>query len=173
MSWRARLLLLVLTLVGLCAASAGADCGNFTSCEQCLDQSHNVSCLWVLCLNENSTCVNTSQNVTNCTYLNETTECAGNETTSVTPSVNSTTVSAAPSTANTTTNASTASTTITPSITTTGKVNPTTTVPPPSPKSTFDAASFIGGIVLVLGVQAVIFFLYKFCKSKDRNYHTL
>ena len=43
----------------------------------------------------------------------------------------------------------------------------------PTRKSTFDAASFIGGIVLVLGVQAVIFFLYKFCKSKERNYHTL
>lgn len=43
----------------------------------------------------------------------------------------------------------------------------------PAPKSTFDAASFIGGIVLVLGLQAVIFFLYKFCKSKERNYHTL
>uniref|UniRef100_A0A8C9LHB1 CD164 molecule n=1 Tax=Piliocolobus tephrosceles TaxID=591936 RepID=A0A8C9LHB1_9PRIM len=51
-----------------------------------------------------------------------------------------------------------------------------TTVTPtsqPLRKSTFDAASFIGGIVLVLGVQAVIFFLYKFCKSKERNYHTL
>ncbi|XP_016330527.1 sialomucin core protein 24-like [Sinocyclocheilus anshuiensis] len=45
--------------------------------------------------------------------------------------------------------------------------------PSPSKSSTFDAASFIGGIVLVLGLQAVIFFLYKFCKSKDRNYHTL
>lgn len=43
----------------------------------------------------------------------------------------------------------------------------------PPKTSTFDAASFIGGIVLVLGLQAVIFFLYKFCKSKDRNYHTL
>ncbi|XP_071404984.1 sialomucin core protein 24 [Pithys albifrons albifrons] len=54
--------------------------------------------------------------------------------------------------------------------------NATVTSTPPSPaprKSTFDAASFIGGIVLVLGLQAVIFFLYKFCKSKDRNYHTL
>ncbi|XP_003215663.1 sialomucin core protein 24 [Anolis carolinensis] len=44
---------------------------------------------------------------------------------------------------------------------------------PPSHRSTFDAASFIGGIVLVLGLQAVIFFLYKFCKSKEQNYHTL
>ncbi|KAI1897611.1 hypothetical protein AGOR_G00085050 [Albula goreensis] len=58
--------------------------------------------------------------------------------------------------------------------------NSTVTPPPvhpptaaPQKKSTFDAASFIGGIVLVLGLQAVVFFLYKFCKSKDRNYHTL
>ncbi|XP_015211662.1 sialomucin core protein 24 isoform X2 [Lepisosteus oculatus] len=51
----------------------------------------------------------------------------------------------------------------------------TTALPTPAPRkrATFDAASFIGGIVLVLGLQAVIFFLYKFCKSKDRNYHTL
>ncbi|XP_050171856.1 sialomucin core protein 24 [Myiozetetes cayanensis] len=51
--------------------------------------------------------------------------------------------------------------------------NATVTPAPAARKSTFDAASFIGGIVLVLGLQAVIFFLYKFCKSKDRNYHTL
>ncbi|MEQ2279713.1 hypothetical protein AMECASPLE_012185, partial [Ameca splendens] len=48
-----------------------------------------------------------------------------------------------------------------------------TTPVAPHKNSTFDAASFIGGIVLVLGLQAVIFFLYKFCKSKERNYHTL
>ncbi|XP_022375925.1 sialomucin core protein 24 isoform X3 [Enhydra lutris kenyoni] len=56
----------------------------------------------------------------------------------------------------------------------TGTTNTTLTpTSQPGRKSTFDAASFIGGIVLVLGVQAVIFFLYKFCKSKERNYHTL
>nr|XP_061806722.1 sialomucin core protein 24-like [Nerophis lumbriciformis] len=54
--------------------------------------------------------------------------------------------------------------------TTSAPVTPTTA---PHKNSTFDAASFIGGIVLVLGLQAVIFFLYKFCKSKERNYHTL
>uniref|UniRef100_A0A8C8BGD5 CD164 molecule n=1 Tax=Otus sunia TaxID=257818 RepID=A0A8C8BGD5_9STRI len=53
------------------------------------------------------------------------------------------------------------------------KLFATATPAPSSRKSTFDAASFIGGIVLVLGLQAVVFFLYKFCKSKDRNYHTL
>ncbi|CAB1340052.1 unnamed protein product [Coregonus sp. 'balchen'] len=54
-----------------------------------------------------------------------------------------------------------------------GTVSPVGPSPAPHKNSTFDAASFIGGIVLVLGLQAVLFFLYKFCKSKDRNYHTL
>ncbi|XP_048700795.1 sialomucin core protein 24 isoform X1 [Caretta caretta] len=59
-------------------------------------------------------------------------------------------------------------------VSTPGTTHTTESPPKPAPhKSTFDAASFIGGIVLVLGLQAVIFFLYKFCKSKDRNYHTL
>uniref|UniRef100_A0A3B4ZRQ8 CD164 molecule, sialomucin n=1 Tax=Stegastes partitus TaxID=144197 RepID=A0A3B4ZRQ8_9TELE len=57
--------------------------------------------------------------------------------------------------------------------TSSGTSVPSTTAVSPHKNSTFDAASFIGGIVLVLGLQAVIFFLYKFCKSKDRNYHTL
>ncbi|XP_029966138.1 sialomucin core protein 24 isoform X1 [Salarias fasciatus] len=80
----------------------------------------------------------------------------------VTPTVSpSPTINATTTSSNTTVaNATTAST-------------PLTTVAPPHKNSTFDAASFIGGIVLVLGLQAVIFFLYKFCKSKDRNYHTL
>uniref|UniRef100_A0A6G1RZG4 CD164 molecule like 2 n=1 Tax=Hypotaenidia okinawae TaxID=2861861 RepID=A0A6G1RZG4_9GRUI len=37
----------------------------------------------------------------------------------------------------------------------------------------FDTASFIGGIVLVLSVQAVLFFIIKFIKSKDSAYQTL
>ncbi|NWV03773.1 MUC24 protein, partial [Ptilonorhynchus violaceus] len=76
---------------------------------------------------------------------------------------------------NATTHAPLPKTTITSATTTPATAGPSTTAAPvPVPrKSTFDAASFIGGIVLVLGLQAVIFFLYKFCKSKDRNYHTL
>ncbi|XP_035756203.1 sialomucin core protein 24 [Egretta garzetta] len=75
---------------------------------------------------------------------------------------------------NVTTHAPLSTTAIT-SATTTSIPGTNATVTPASPsrKSTFDAASFIGGIVLVLGLQAVIFFLYKFCRSKDRNYHTL
>ncbi|NXB08171.1 MUC24 protein, partial [Cnemophilus loriae] len=76
---------------------------------------------------------------------------------------------------NATTHAPPPKTTITSATTTpTTAGSDTTVAPAPVPrKSTFDAASFIGGIVLVLGLQAVIFFLYKFCRSKDRNYHTL
>ncbi|XP_034610203.1 CD164 sialomucin-like 2 protein isoform X2 [Trachemys scripta elegans] len=37
----------------------------------------------------------------------------------------------------------------------------------------FDSASFVGGIVLVLSVQAVFYFIVKFLKSKDSTYQTL
>ncbi|NXY86149.1 C16L2 protein, partial [Alcedo cyanopectus] len=37
----------------------------------------------------------------------------------------------------------------------------------------FDTASFVGGIVLVLSIQAVLFFIIKFIKSKDSTYQTL
>ncbi|NXI43155.1 C16L2 protein, partial [Galbula dea] len=37
----------------------------------------------------------------------------------------------------------------------------------------FDTSSFIGGIVLVLSIQAVVFFVIKFIKSKDSAYQTL
>uniref|UniRef100_A0A8C0IQE4 CD164 sialomucin-like 2 protein n=1 Tax=Chelonoidis abingdonii TaxID=106734 RepID=A0A8C0IQE4_CHEAB len=37
----------------------------------------------------------------------------------------------------------------------------------------FDSASFVGGIVLVLSVQAVFYFIIKFLKSKDSTYQTL
>ncbi|XP_054051540.1 sialomucin core protein 24 [Rissa tridactyla] len=99
-----------------------------------------------------------------------------------TPSSNTTTASSVttphPTIANitnVTTHAPQPTTAVTPAARTTSipGTNATVTPAPSSRKSTFDAASFIGGIVLVLGLQAVVFFLYKFCKSKDRNYHTL
>ncbi|XP_072811178.1 sialomucin core protein 24-like isoform X2 [Vicugna pacos] len=88
--------------------------------------------------------------------------CSGNSTVSDCQVVNGTEFCSVPTT------------TPLPTTTTTGSTNTTLTlISQHVRKSTFDAASFIGGIVLVLGVQAVIFFLYKFCKSKERNYHTL
>lgn len=37
----------------------------------------------------------------------------------------------------------------------------------------FDGASFIGGIVLVLSLQATAFFVLRFLKAKDSTYQTL
>lgn len=37
----------------------------------------------------------------------------------------------------------------------------------------FDGASFIGGMVLVLSLQAVAFFVLRFLKAKDSTYQTL
>ncbi|XP_038655127.1 sialomucin core protein 24 isoform X4 [Scyliorhinus canicula] len=129
----------------------------------------------------------------NCTLGNETV-CEASGSTTATPLTTSASNTSTSATTHTTatpassTNSSNSSTsaTFTPvstmvtlapntsSLTTAATSNGTTPVPSPlHKKSTFDAASFIGGIVLVLGLQAVIFFAVKFCKTKDRNYHTL
>ncbi|XP_004592255.2 CD164 sialomucin-like 2 protein [Ochotona princeps] len=51
-----------------------------------------------------------------------------------------------------------------------------TTSKPPAPEGPnpgFDGASFIGGVVLVLSLQAVAFFVLRFLKAKDSTYQTL
>ncbi|NP_001258188.1 CD164 sialomucin-like 2 protein isoform X1 [Rattus norvegicus] len=51
-----------------------------------------------------------------------------------------------------------------------------TTGSPPIPEDHspgFDGASFIGGIVLVLSLQATAFFVLRFLKAKDSTYQTL
>ncbi|XP_029966139.1 sialomucin core protein 24 isoform X2 [Salarias fasciatus] len=143
-----------LVLIGAVAVLSD-ECSSL-SCTACESGS---GCQWVNCTGDATPfCRNMTLGGTNETCDNAT--CSGNPT--VTPTVSpSPTINATTTSSNTTVaNATTAST-------------PLTTVAPPHKNSTFDAASFIGGIVLVLGLQAVIFFLYKFCKSKDRNYHTL
>ncbi|XP_035534246.1 sialomucin core protein 24 isoform X2 [Morone saxatilis] len=143
----------VVALIGASAASDSDGCSAM-ACDTC---GATGDCQWVNCTS--------TVGCRNMTLM------AGNETCSnVSCSENATTISTVAPTQ------SGNSSTITPaSSTSTGTSTSTTTVSPsPEPhKNTFDAASFIGGIVLVLGLQAVIFFLYKFCKSKDRNYHTL
>ncbi|XP_054577679.1 sialomucin core protein 24 isoform X2 [Eptesicus fuscus] len=135
-------------------------CGNHNSCASCVNASSdtaNTTCFWMECKEGKSFCSHNST-VTGCEVVNSTDFC----------SVPTASPLPTNSTAKTTTMPS-SSTTATPGSTNT-TLSPTSQ---PTRKSTFDAASFIGGIVLVLGVQAVIFFLYKFCKSKERNYHTL
>ncbi|XP_077409067.1 sialomucin core protein 24 isoform X1 [Vanacampus margaritifer] len=167
-----------------CAATDGCQWLNCTSSPITKDQA--PACFNVSLLDANTTtCSNASCSADLSTTAQiPTTPATANPSTPVvstsyssTPepaSANSTTTpipTAAPTTGHTNTSvahttASTNSSVSTPSV-------PVTTTPAPHRSSTFDAASFIGGIVLVLGLQAVIFFLYKFCKSKDRNYHTL
>ncbi|XP_040920262.1 sialomucin core protein 24 isoform X2 [Toxotes jaculatrix] len=140
----------VVALIGASAASDSDGCSNL-SCASCATTS---DCVWVNCTTSSFGCRNSTLLAANDTCVNAT--CSDNSTT-IAPTHSS--------------NSSTAtSTTSTGTSTTTTAMTPT---PAPHKNSTFDAASFIGGIVLVLGLQAVIFFLYKFCKSKDRNYHTL
>ncbi|XP_070843334.1 sialomucin core protein 24 isoform X1 [Chaetodon trifascialis] len=181
----------VVALVGASAATDSDGCSGL-ACDSCGAKS---DCQWVNCtssfgchnmtlLGENETCT-----TLNCSIVDPTTAPTTTTTASATtpPPVTTspTPVVTATSNSSTTDNATIISTvapthsgnmsSTTPSSTSTGTSTGTTSVAPsPDPhKNTFDAASFIGGIVLVLGLQAVIFFLYKFCKSKDRNYHTL
>ncbi|XP_027711416.1 sialomucin core protein 24 [Vombatus ursinus] len=140
-------------------APAPESCKEYTNCSSCVE-SKNATCFWTVC-NGSGYC---SENAAtpNCTVVNSSSNCIVGPTTSP-PPTNST---AKPSPAASTIPAVT-------TVVTSGASNVTVTPTPSTRKSTFDAASFIGGIVLVLSVQAVVFFLFKFCKSKERNYHTL
>ncbi|XP_059501212.1 sialomucin core protein 24 isoform X2 [Stegostoma tigrinum] len=154
----------------LCAVGEAVNCSDFKDCINCTSFTNfsnaNLSCLWMICEDTVAKCVSSLEASKNCTNLT-TCEALANATSAPAPT----------SSANTSVPVSLIST-LAPNATslgtTAGTPNGTTPVPPPSSKkSTFDAASFIGGIVLVLGLQAVIFFAVKFCKTKDRNYHTL
>ncbi|XP_077343268.1 sialomucin core protein 24 [Lithobates pipiens] len=165
---------LLLIALGITAAVAADSCDS----KNCTECALVDGCAWLTCNNGTAECKNKTL-FNNCT----TKPCEGPtgtpatvETTAV-PTANTTVVPTSPTTANasTSTHAPTENTTLVPA-STTSKISTTTAIVPtssPSKKNTFDAASFIGGIVLVLGIQAVVFFLYKFCKAKDRNYHTL
>uniref|UniRef100_A0A2K6CP73 CD164 molecule n=1 Tax=Macaca nemestrina TaxID=9545 RepID=A0A2K6CP73_MACNE len=132
------------TSLPLVTTPAPETCEGRNSCVSCFNASTvNTTCFWIECKDE-SYCSHNST-VSDCQVGNTTDFCSVVPTATLVPTANST---------------GTTNTTVTPTS-------------QPVRKSTFDAASFIGGIVLVLGVQAVIFFLYKFCKSKERNYHTL
>ncbi|XP_007484482.1 sialomucin core protein 24 isoform X2 [Monodelphis domestica] len=133
-------------------------CGEHTNCSSCVD-SKNATCFWIIC--HDSGICSGNETAPNCTVVSNTSNCLEP---TARPSPISPTAKPSPRVSTVT-----AVTTIF----TSGTPNTTVTPSPSTKKSTFDAASFIGGIVLVLSVQAVVFFLYKFCKSKERNYHTL
>ncbi|XP_028252850.1 sialomucin core protein 24 isoform X1 [Parambassis ranga] len=180
-----------LAVIGAAAATDSDECASILSCASCGTKS---DCQWVNCTTSfaclnltlnagNESCVNMSCSVSDTTTVQSATSPASATTalhTTVPPTSVATTVSNSSTTDNGTvistvvpTQHGNISTSTSASSTTIGTSTPSTTSVAPHKNSTFDAASFIGGIVLVLGLQAVIFFLYKFCKSKDRNYHTL
>ncbi|XP_051510266.1 sialomucin core protein 24-like [Myxocyprinus asiaticus] len=169
MFWR---LFFVTLLLALTEPTTGLElaedlCTSLKDCELC---SNKTDCQWMTCKDSGFQCLNATVEgpEVNCikTNCSEPTVAPIVISTTINSTINSTVLST-----NDTTTISTTAVALTQNSTTT---NTTAVAPTSSPKmSTFDAASFIGGIVLVLGFQAVIFFLYKFCKSKDRNYHTL
>ncbi|XP_054474525.1 sialomucin core protein 24 isoform X1 [Anoplopoma fimbria] len=180
----------VLALIGASAATDSDGC-TAKSCDLC----GTTGCQWLNCttsigcrnttLAENENCTQASCSATDNTtgLASSTSASTSSPSTASPPTATPKVISPQPTSANSTINSTVTpthngsiTTITTPSSTSTGTTtNGTTTIAPsPAPhKNTFDAASFIGGIVLILGLQAVIFFLYKFCKSKDRNYHTL
>ncbi|OPJ69840.1 CD164 sialomucin-like 2 protein isoform B [Patagioenas fasciata monilis] len=143
-------------------ASAG-ECGELRSCETCTAGTapHNVSgCVWVGCGTpeepELGSCVQSGAAAQEtCALYNTSTLCQALRSPSEEP----------PSRSH-----SKEPVTHSPRTTTTSA--PLTGSPEFHPPG-FDTASFIGGIVLVLSVQAVVFFIIKFIKSKDSTYQTL
>lgn len=185
-----------LALIGASAATDSDGCSGL-SCATC---GVTTDCQWVNCtesifachnmtLEDKENCSNASCSVvsaiTQTSTSSASTTVASHTTASPSPVATTTFNSSTPqpttdtnatiSTVAPTHSANISSSTV--SSSTSSGTSSSTTLITPTPaaqkNSTFDAASFIGGIVLVLGLQAVIFFLYKFFKSKDRNYHTL
>uniref|UniRef100_A0A8C1QR14 CD164 molecule, sialomucin n=1 Tax=Cyprinus carpio TaxID=7962 RepID=A0A8C1QR14_CYPCA len=180
MFWRLLFVTILLALFGSLTSQGFAqdeDCGSLTSCQACENVTH---CQWMMCSGtQNASCVNSSAenqtascNSVNCTELNPIPSVSPTTNATINASTTAPTTAVVPTQNSTVTNATSTSPTRAPTRAPTPAPTPTPTHSP-SKSSTFDGASFIGGIVLVLGLQAVIFFLYKFCRSKDRNYHTL
>ncbi|XP_034965168.1 sialomucin core protein 24 [Zootoca vivipara] len=188
--WAALGWALLLLVVASCFTSALAEaeeekagCEKHTNCSSCINSpdKSEINCTWIFCNATSFYCINATERSDNCTSTlrNGTCSVPPEPTTVVTPTTantstpaptHNTTTPAKPTSAGPTAANSTAASNTT---STSGSASPQPTSKPSPHKSTFDAASFIGGVVLVLGLQAVIFFLYKFCKSKEQNYHTL
>ncbi|KAM6295924.1 CD164 sialomucin-like 2 protein [Aegotheles albertisi] len=148
----------------LCAPTRAGECGELRSCETCTGSTalHNASgCVWVGCGTpeepEMGSCVQRGAAAREtCVLYNTSTLCraALKSPTEEPPRSHSKEPVTHAQRTTTTTSA------------------PLTDSPEFHPPG-FDTASFIGGIVLVLSVQAVVFFVIKFIKSKDSTYQTL
>ncbi|NXN04106.1 C16L2 protein, partial [Sylvia borin] len=146
---------------GFSLALAG-ECGKLRSCEVCTASSHShngTDCVWVGCGTpeepETGSCVRRGSAVREtCALYNTSTLCRALKSHTEEPPRSHSKEPVTHSARTTTTSA------------------PLTGSPEFHPPG-FDTASFIGGMVLVLCVQAVAFFIIKFIKSKDSTYQTL
>ncbi|KAJ8288587.1 hypothetical protein COCON_G00012460 [Conger conger] len=154
MSWRLVLLTVVGLQLGSIIVSATAQCLVHAQCSDCTNDSQ---CQWMECADASGT------SVTSCVNSTEilASEC--------------TPVSACAAPANTSTTTANLVTTHIPNTTATSAYFTVTTLSPTPTerRPTFDAASFIGGIVLVIVLQILIFVIYKFFKFREINYGTL
>ncbi|XP_069081147.1 CD164 sialomucin-like 2 protein isoform X2 [Pleurodeles waltl] len=143
--------LLFLLAVGSASSVTVEECKRFESCERCLvgEPERNITgCRWLHCEQENSTCVPSRETETvkeGCFVDSDTEMCKDSHT----HSEDSETLNKEP----------------TPALPLTGN--------PENPPPVFSVTSFMGGIILVLIVQAILFFTLRFIKAKDSTYQTL
>ncbi|XP_044291211.1 CD164 sialomucin-like 2 protein [Varanus komodoensis] len=149
------------------------ECKELEQCDKCIEgeASRNITdCVWMRCQESpekpgTGSCVRKGEPAKEkCLFFNVTKMCEAPQTPTPTTEHSPTTTKAPPKPQ-----------TKEPEIHTPGKcasTPPLTGTPEYRPPG-FDSASFIGGIVLVLSLQAVIFFVVKFLRSKDNTYQTL
>ncbi|XP_013921093.1 PREDICTED: CD164 sialomucin-like 2 protein [Thamnophis sirtalis] len=167
---RAALLCALLWVPGLLPSQAG-ECKDLESCKQCIEgsPSQNITnCIWKHCHESHEkpgtgSCVKNGEALKEkCSFFNTTVSCEERKLTTTTEHPHPTTKAPPkPSSKE-------------PKIPTLGSTTGSPeTLPPEFYPAGFDSASFIGGIVLVLSIQAVAFFVVKFLRSKDNTYQTL
>ncbi|XP_061452523.1 CD164 sialomucin-like 2 protein isoform X1 [Rhineura floridana] len=166
---RAALLGALLCGHGVVLSQAGG-CKALESCDKCIegDAALNITdCVWMHCRESEEkpgtgSCVGKEEPAKEkCSFFNVTTMCEAPKTTTKEPPHPTTKEPPKPFTKE-------------PEIVTLGTTaSPPLTGSPEFRPPGFDSASFIGGIVLILSIQAILFFVVKFLRSKDSTYQTL
>ncbi|XP_007892944.1 sialomucin core protein 24 [Callorhinchus milii] len=164
---------LLMFLSGVCQVQTAGGCGQFVSCERCLTSNASLNladCAWAQCRSDDALCVSKSSgNLTGCSVFDVPSMCAALHLTTVDRvPVSNTTLTTTTSTAATVTTTAKEM----PS-TTAGSTTPVPTTGPVYSPTTFDPASFIGGILLVLGAEALVFFALKYFRTREGTYQTL
>ncbi|XP_062996564.1 CD164 sialomucin-like 2 protein [Elgaria multicarinata webbii] len=168
---RAALLCALLYARGGLSSQAG-ECKELEQCDQCIEgaASRNITdCVWMHCQESpekpgTGSCVGKGESAKEkCSFFNDTKTCEAPKTASTPTEPPHPTTKEPPKPSSKEPEILTLGTTVSPPL----------TGSPEFHTPGFDSASFIGGIVLVLSLQAVVFFVVKFLRSKDSTYQTL